>query len=95
MRTYEKTPGSRTYHNFTEEQVAEAVRAVKDGMSKKQAARVYQIPRSTLTNRCLGRHTKPRGHPTILSSEEEAVIARTLGVVADWGFPLTKADIKQ
>lgn len=95
MRTYERIPGSRTYHNFTEEQVAEAVRAVQNGMSKKQAARIYKIPRSTLTNRCLGRHTKPRGHPTILSSEEETVIARTLGVVADWGFPLTKADIKQ
>ncbi|XP_018563258.1 jerky protein homolog-like [Anoplophora glabripennis] len=95
MRTYEKTPGSRAYHNFTEEQAAEAVRAVQDGMSKKQASRVCKIPRSTLTSRCLGRHTKPQGHPTILSSEEEAIIARTLGVVAYWGFPLTKADIKQ
>lgn len=95
MRTYHKTPGSRNYHNFTEEEVAEAVRAVQDGMSKKQAAQVYQIPRSTLVNRCLGRHTKPQGHPTILSPEEEVIISRTLGVVADWGFPLTKPDIKQ
>lgn len=88
MRTYQKTPGSRTYHNFTEEQVAGAVQAVQDGMSKKQASRIYQIPRSTLTNRCLGRHTKPRGHPTILSTEEEATIARTLGVLLFFRFSI-------
>lgn len=63
-------------------------------MSKKLAAQTYGIPRMTLVYRCLGRHTKSVGHPTILSKEEEGVISRTLGVVADWGFPLTKPDIK-
>lgn len=89
LQTYENT-----YHNFTEEQLAKEVRAMQHSISKKQASRVYQIAR-TLTNRCFGRHTEPRSNPTILSPEEEVIIPRTLDVVADWGFPLTKAAIKR
>lgn len=94
MRTYQKNPGSRPYANYSEENLEKAVEAVRSGMSKKLAAQTYGIPRMTLVYRCLGRHTKSVGHPTILSKEEEGVISRTLGVVADWGFPLTKPDIK-
>lgn len=81
-----KKTGSQTYHNFTEDHVTEVVRAVQDGLSKMQAAGIYQMPRSTLTNKCLGRCTKPRGHSTIVSAEEEAVISKTLGVMLDWGI---------
>lgn len=94
MRTYEKTPGSRPYSNYSKENLEAAVESVRNGMSKKLAAQTYGIPRMTLVNRCLGRHTKSVGHPTVLSTEEEQLISRTLGVVAEWGFPLTKPDIK-
>ncbi|KAJ8950560.1 hypothetical protein NQ318_015693 [Aromia moschata] len=94
MRTYQKIPGSRPYANYTRENLERAVAAIRSGMSKKLAAQTYRIPRSTLVNRCLGRHKKSVGHPTILSKEEEQLISRTLGIVAEWGFPLTKADIK-
>ncbi|KAJ8935524.1 hypothetical protein NQ318_005631 [Aromia moschata] len=93
MRTYQKIPGSRPYANYTRENLERAVAAIRSGMSKKLAAQTYRIPRSTLVNRCLGRHKKSVGHPTILSKEEQ-LISRTLGIVAEWGFPLTKADIK-
>lgn len=34
-------------------------------------------------------------HPTVLTPDEEKLIAETLGVVADWGHPFTKADFRE
>jgi len=36
----------------------------------------------------------PVGHPTILSKMEESCVVLTLRQVAEWGFPLTKEDVK-
>lgn len=94
VRNYQRTPGSKPYRNFREEDMEKAVQAVRNGMSQKTAAQTYKVPRITLGRRVHEKHTKPVGHPTVLSPAEEATIASTLGVVAKWGFPLTRLDIR-
>lgn len=94
VRRYEKTPGSRPYANFKKEDMEKAIDAVKEGMSKRAAAIKFKVPRPTLVRRLLGKNLGPVGHPTVLSKNEEAIIAETLGTVANWGFPLTRIDIR-
>ncbi|CAH1964377.1 unnamed protein product [Acanthoscelides obtectus] len=94
VRKYIKMPGSRNYQNYSKEDLEKAVNAVKGGMSKKRAAILFKIPRATLVNRCLGRHNRKCGHPTVLYQQEQQVIADTLGQVSNWDFPLTKLDIR-
>ncbi|KAJ8953873.1 hypothetical protein NQ314_007189 [Rhamnusium bicolor] len=94
VRNYERVPGSRTYRDFTEENLEDALEAVRAGMSKKMAAQTYGISRATIARKLLGRNMQQVGHPKVLSSQEEASIAETLGVVANWGFPLTRLDVR-
>ncbi|KAK9709574.1 hypothetical protein QE152_g26506 [Popillia japonica] len=63
-------------------------------MSKKLAANVYKVPRTTLVRRILGRNIGKTGHPTVLTAEEERLITETLGIVSHWGSPLTKPNIR-
>ncbi|KAJ8946595.1 hypothetical protein NQ314_008850 [Rhamnusium bicolor] len=58
------------------------------------AAQTYGISPTTIARKLLGRNMQPVGHPKVLSSQEEASIAETLGVVANWGFPLTRLDMR-
>ncbi|KAK9746693.1 CENP-B N-terminal DNA-binding domain [Popillia japonica] len=67
--------------------------AVKSGMSKKLAANVYKVPRTTLVRRILGRNIGKTSHPTVFTAEEERLITETLRIVSHRGFPLTKPDI--
>lgn len=41
-----------------------------------------------------GKNIKPVGYLIVFSKAEEAIIARTLGVVVKWRFSLTKMDIR-
>ncbi|KAI4454589.1 hypothetical protein MML48_9g00016678 [Holotrichia oblita] len=53
-----------------------------------------KVPRPTLQRKLLGRNLNPVGHLRVLSDEEEAIIRNTLGIVANWGFPLTRYDVR-
>ena len=87
VRHYEKIPGTRSYKNYSDEDLTKALDAIKSGMPVKRAAVVYKIPRITLRNKSLGRHQRSVGHPSVLTSGEQ-VIRVTLCQVAKWGFPL-------
>ncbi|KAI4463947.1 homeobox-like domain superfamily [Holotrichia oblita] len=91
VRTYERTPGARTYRDYSDEIMREAIETVKAGMSKKLTAETFGVERTTLGRRIVGTHL---GRPSVLTAQEEAHTARTLGVVANWRFPLTKVDIR-
>ncbi|KAJ8954924.1 hypothetical protein NQ314_006998 [Rhamnusium bicolor] len=58
------------------------------------AAQTYGISRTTIARKLLGINMQPVGHPKVLSSQEEASITGTFGVVANWGFPLTRLDVR-
>lgn len=58
---------ARHYHSYTEENVSNAVAAVNNGMSKNLAAVTFQVPRSAIVFKCLGRHSESMDRPTILT----------------------------
>ncbi|KAK9752850.1 CENP-B N-terminal DNA-binding domain [Popillia japonica] len=94
VRKYERTSGARKYGDYNEDNLLAVMDAVKSGMSKKVAANLYKVSRTTLVRRILGRNIGKTGHPTVLTAEEERLITETLGIVSHWGFPLTKPDIR-
>lgn len=95
VRTYKKKLGARAYKNYSEEDLKKAVCEVKSGrLSQKAAAEKYKINRTTLLYKVRGSHENNPGHPTVLSKVEEELIAETLGTVSDWGFPMTKSDVR-
>ncbi|KAJ8969507.1 hypothetical protein NQ314_001734 [Rhamnusium bicolor] len=68
-------------------------KSIRSGMSKKLAAKTYNIPWATLIRKIRGTHLQAVGRPRVFSDQKEAKIATTLRIVADWGFPLTKRDV--
>ncbi|KAB0801489.1 hypothetical protein PPYR_05843 [Photinus pyralis] len=95
VRTYKKKLGARSYKNYSDENLAKAVEEVRSGqLSQKAAAEKYKINRTTILNRIHHKHEGNPGHPPVLTPEEEKIIAESLGVAADWGFPMTKKDIR-
>ena len=93
MRNYKRKLGSRKYKDFSPEVLQEAIDACHDGMSARQASQKYGIPRATL-NRKLKGLCGHHGHPTALSKEEETQICEYVVLMADWGFPMSKADLR-
>ena len=59
---------------YTDNQMQNAMEAVVSGkFTKKKASEVYNVPRTTLTDKLLGHSPKERriGHPTVLTTKEE------------------------
>jgi hypothetical protein len=80
---------------YTEADVEQAVQEMKeDGLSARAASQKYNIPRSTLLDRCANKHSGVQGRPTVLTQEEERVIAEMLKLLADWGFPFSGEDLR-
>ena len=70
--------------------------AVQKGCNVKRAAEVYEVPRTTLQDRVLGKvvHGKKPGPQPYLNKEEEGDLAEFIEVVADVGFGKTRNQIK-
>lgn len=81
--------GNRKY---TDTDVYRALDEIHNGASISESARKFDIPRSTLSEKRSGRlPTEHRmGPPTILSSEEEALLVKWIFHVGEAGFPVTK-----
>ena len=71
--------------------LTEAMEEVKEGrMSERQAAKEFNVPRSTLKDRLAERIKEEKaGRPTVLSVEEELILVERLILHGEWGFPLT------
>lgn len=100
MKTKKKTEnkGNRREERkkYDLENLKKALHAVKSGMSKKQAAREYQVPRSTIQFR-LNNPDKinPRPGPTtVLTDEEENVLVNWIIQSSKKGFLRRKEDIQ-
>lgn len=72
----------------------EAIEAVKKGSSISAAARRYNILRSTLDDKIRGRYEIgcSKGPPTVFSKEEDH-LKNWILYMADWGFPVNKAQL--
>lgn len=92
---YKRPKGSRTYQNYSEDTVREALGEITNGnMSARQASLKYKIPRQTLDKKAKGLHQKPVGRPTVFSAEQENKLSVCIMACADWGFPQMIIDIQ-
>ena len=59
-------------HLYPAENMARAIEAARGGMPKREAARIFQIPRTTLLDKLTGRVDEvcSVGHPTVLTGAE-------------------------
>lgn len=81
---------------WTEEDMKKAVEHVALHHNISAAARLFNVPKSTLHDR-LSLRIKPGskvGHPTALTIEEEAEIAETCIIFAEWGFGLGRKEVE-
>lgn len=62
-------------------------------ISKKKAADIFKVNRPMLVQMMLRRTQRPVGYPTVLRKSKEQIISDEIAVVANWRFPLAKADI--
>ena len=77
--------------NWSEEAMSSAYIAVKGGLSISAAAKRFNVPRMTLSDRISGRVKlkSKMGVKTALSSEEESALCNYITYMANRGFPLT------
>lgn len=93
-RTYKRALGSRKYKDYSEEKLQQAVEAVRNGVSVRQASLEFGPSRATITKVLGGVKPGKVGKPYVLSEEEQEKLAQCLSVAADWGFPLTTYDVR-
>lgn len=72
------TPKPKKICKYPEEQMKAAVNAVLKGMPKKQAAKIYNVPRSTIADKISGRYRQGKriGRDPFLSEDEELQIVK-------------------
>ncbi|XP_003245816.1 uncharacterized protein LOC100569189 [Acyrthosiphon pisum] len=93
---YKRTPGSRTYHNFSEETLENALNEIRNNrLTYRQASDKYGIPISTLSRKKNKLNLNPHGGQTALTSTEEDNIVETILFASDWGYPFDREEVKR
>jgi hypothetical protein len=99
-RTYERKPGARRYVDYTEQNVLDAIEAVKKGSLKSHAAREYKVPLRTLYEKLRASESntlkmirKPGGQPVFNQCEEKRFCDNLLAC-SDFGFPIHRDDLR-
>ncbi|KAK9746378.1 hypothetical protein QE152_g6142 [Popillia japonica] len=87
--------GGRPYLNDKKENMEKAIESVKKGISKFRASQNFKVLRTTLIDKIRESRPLKSSRPCVLTADNEQLIAKTLGVVSDWGFPVTQQDIRQ
>ena len=98
-RVYKRKLGARRYLDFNANTLNLAMEAVQNGMSKRDAAKKYNIPRTTLTRRLIsvtnsGPETGTPGRPPALTPLEEEMFIERIQLMCDWGFLLSGEDLR-
>ena len=76
---------------YSQESMQSALDEIKKGMSIHAAAKMFNIPNSTLHDHVSGKSSKVgAGAPTVLSYCEEQEIILTCQVLAEMGFGITR-----
>ncbi|CAB3222405.1 unnamed protein product [Arctia plantaginis] len=86
----------RTIHQYKEEQLSQAMAAMRNGMKIREASRVFSVPRGTLQDRLhLRVPDLPRkmGPDSVLTKTEETVLTYWCIALAKCGFPLKCDDL--
>ncbi|KUI55247.1 Hemoglobin subunit beta [Cytospora mali] len=82
---------------YTEQDVEDAVVAIANGKSLRQASREWSIPRTTLHNRIAGRQPRQFAHETRqrLSRSQEDNLTKWATAQIELGLPPTHAEVKE
>lgn len=75
---------------YSEEQMLAALEDVRKGMAVSTASKIYNVPRSTLSDKYHGRSPVERkmGPESVLSNEDEKLLIQWIFDVAKYGFPV-------
>ncbi|KAI4464281.1 succinate dehydrogenase iron-sulfur protein [Holotrichia oblita] len=86
---------SKYVKKYNEEQLQEALEAVRNGKPLRAVSRKYNIPRATLQFRKSDKFVKPSFGPRpILSTEEEGILVKWIAESSKKGFPRRQEDIQ-
>jgi hypothetical protein len=93
-RKYKHVMGSTRRKQYSDSNLKKAVDAVAAGMSQREAAQTFGIPRVTLQHKVTKKHTLSMGGQPVLTDNEEKVIAHNVATMGDWGFPVDALDLR-
>ena len=81
---------------YEQHQLKEAVAAVKQGMSVRQAAIKFGVPRRTVGDHASGKipHFHKSGLPPMLTDEEEEALVEYIQYMASRNMPLKRNDLR-
>ena len=80
--------------NYDEKTLQKALDDIKKKKSLREAAAYYKIPKSTLHDKRQGRKRQKHGGSTALSLKEEQLLADGILKFSEWGFSMTRDDIR-
>ena len=92
VRNYQRKGGKL---KWSEEDMDKAIQHARHHKNIAAASRMFNVPKSTLHDRLSGRIQigAKVGHPTALTAAEEAEIAETCILFAEWGFGLGRREV--
>lgn len=95
-RRYRRQLGCRRYRDYTEVTLETALEAYANGrLSLRRAQERYGIPRATLCRKYLGKNPKNPGRQPVLGTNEEANIVKAITAAAEWGYAMTRTEIRE
>lgn len=94
-RNYKKKIGGRSYTNYTNTRLEEALSNVVEGsLSILTASKKMNTPYGTLYNRFNGKNGKKPEDQTVFSEVDEKAILSAVIKCGDWGFLLSLMDVR-
>ena len=93
-RTHKRTLGSRSYRNYTQEMLEDALKELREGHGFTAVSLKYRIPLGTLFNKVKNLHNKKNGGQTLFSNSEEIGLVKLIQVCGEWGSPLDSFDVR-
>ena len=84
---------TRPRHKYSKSDIDAALHLVSQGSSIYRAAKIYKIPRQTLSDKVHGTHPGSIGKPTTFTKEEEMKMSAYGITMAKMGYGVTTRDL--
>ena len=91
VRNYKR----KTIAKYSEDDIADAIKAVKDGATIRKVAASYKIPFSTLRDHIDRPHSTKSGRKTTLTTDEEKIIVKSISYASKCGWPCCRDDLRR
>ena len=86
-RKYQRIAGSRCYGDYLAETLELCLQEIRDcKITQREAAKKYEIPRSTLKNKLKNHHTGTVGRQPVFSEIEEESFVQHMIKLSDYSF---------